>query len=179
MSPSASSLSLRTASTTSPESTVVFVQDVRQCRGDDVLRHRVELVGELAIAVRPGSREALVSTSTEQQGRRAHRLVDLELVALVTAVEVERPRPADEVVVAARRLHDSVERYELGDDDAAHGGLLSAIRCLYDGRNRANSSVSRRRWAARCWLEQGVDLADLLVDLPRAGPALREDGDVA
>src|SRR5204862_5877596 len=65
---------------------------------------------------------AVVRPATEQQRGRVHRLVDLPLVALLTAVELERPSAANEVVVAARRLHDSVERHELGDNYPAHDG---------------------------------------------------------
>src|SRR4029079_5395394 len=43
-------------------------------RRDDVLRHRVELVGELAVAGRPRRGEALVGVPTEEQRLGAHRL---------------------------------------------------------------------------------------------------------
>ena len=100
---------------------------VLQRRGHDVLRHRVEAVGELALAARPRVREALVGPPPEQQRRRSERLLGLELVALVATVELERPRPAHEVVVPARRLHDAVERDELSHHDPAHLHLLSAL----------------------------------------------------
>jgi hypothetical protein len=69
--------------------------------GDDVFRHRVELVGELAVALRPGGREALVRHASEQERLRGHRLVDLELVAGVAAVERERPAGVLVAVLAA------------------------------------------------------------------------------
>src|SRR5439155_5743729 len=50
--------------------------------GDDVLRHAVELVRELAFVMRPDRCETVVSAAAEQQRIRSHRLVDLELLAL-------------------------------------------------------------------------------------------------
>src|SRR5439155_12120741 len=54
------------------------------------------------------------------------QLVQLELVALGAAVELERPAAAVEGLAAARILDDSVERDELGHDQLAHRFLLSS-----------------------------------------------------
>src|ERR687889_971710 len=90
---------------------------VLERRRDDELRHRVELVGELALALRPGAGEALIGASADQQGVRLSGLVQLELVAVVTPVELERPTGVLEPGLASRRLHHAVERYELRDND--------------------------------------------------------------
>jgi hypothetical protein len=66
---------------------------VAQRRRHDVLLHGVELVGELPVALGPGRGEALVGAPAEQQRGGAHRLVQLELVALVTTVDLEGPPP--------------------------------------------------------------------------------------
>jgi hypothetical protein len=93
---------------------------VLQRRGHDVLRHLVELVGELALARRPGFGEALVGLPAEQQRGGVHRLVELELVAVLAALELERPTAVLVVLGAARVLDDAVDRDELGDHDLAH-----------------------------------------------------------
>src|SRR5919112_391447 len=86
---------------------------VLERRRDDELRHRVELVGELALALRPGAGEALIGSQPYQQGVGLPRLVQLELIPVVSAVELERPTRVLELRLAPRRLHDAVERYEL------------------------------------------------------------------
>src|SRR3954470_22325721 len=80
-SPSNSPLSLRTSSVASPLSrTVVFVPlRVFERRRDDELRHRVELVGERALALRPSPSEALIGPPAYEQPVGLHRLVQLEL----------------------------------------------------------------------------------------------------
>jgi hypothetical protein len=45
------------------------------------------------------------------------RLVELELVSVVTAVELEGPARVLEVGFAARRLHHAIERYEFRHND--------------------------------------------------------------
>jgi hypothetical protein len=102
---------------------------VAQGRGHHVLRHGVERVGELPLALGPGGREALVGPPAEQQRGRAPRLVQLELVALVTTIDLERPPPVLVVLRATRVLDHAVERDELGHHDAAHDVLLGAGRC--------------------------------------------------
>src|SRR4051794_3103510 len=111
---------------------------VGQRARDDVLRHRVELVreAELVRAAGPGGREALVSNAAEQQRVRVHHLVELEAVALLAALEAERPAAALEALGTARVLEDAVERDELGDDDPAHENP--------DGVRRRNSSAGLR-----------------------------------
>src|SRR5262249_38488297 len=52
--------------------------------GDHVLRHRVELVCELALDPRPDGCEALVGHTAEQEGVGSLRLLPLELIALRT-----------------------------------------------------------------------------------------------
>src|SRR4051794_8167347 len=81
---------------------------VLERRRDDELRHGVELVGELAFAVRPGAGEALIGAPSEQQRVGAPGLLELELVSVVTAVELERPPRVLEVRFAAWRLHHAV-----------------------------------------------------------------------
>src|SRR5215213_316250 len=86
-------------------------------RRDDELRHRVELVCELALALRPGAGEALIGSQPYQQGVGPPRLVQLELIPVVSAVELEGPIRVLESRLASRRLHDAVERYELRHHD--------------------------------------------------------------
>src|SRR5215213_4970349 len=90
---------------------------VLERRRDDELRHRVELVGELALALRPGAGEALIGSQPYQQGVGLPRLVQLELIPVVSAVELEGPTRVLESRLAPRRLHDAVERYELRHHD--------------------------------------------------------------
>jgi hypothetical protein len=96
-------------------------------RRDDVLRHVVELVRELAGHLRPGRGKALVGHAPEEQGVGLERLVELELLALRPAVDLERPAAVLEVLAAARRLHDPVQRNELGYDDPSHLGLPRVV----------------------------------------------------
>src|SRR5215208_7127355 len=90
---------------------------VLERRRDDELRHRVELVGELALALRPGAGEALIGSQPYQQGVGLPRLVQLELIPVVSAVELEGPIRVLESRLAPWRLHDAVERYELRHHD--------------------------------------------------------------
>ena len=69
-----------------------------QGRGDDVLGHVVELVGELAVPRRPGLGKALVGHAPQQQGLGRERFVELELVALVAAADLEAPASVLEVL---------------------------------------------------------------------------------
>jgi hypothetical protein len=87
---------------------------------NDVLRHRVELVGELAIPGRPGCREAFVGPPTQKERLRGHRLVELELVAFLAPLDLEGPAAVLVVLPAAGGFHDAVQRHELGYDDASH-----------------------------------------------------------
>ncbi len=89
-------------------------------RGDEVLRHGVELVGEIALARGPGRGEALVGDAAEQERVARHHLVELELVPVRPALELERPTAVLVALGPARILDDAVERDELGDDDLAH-----------------------------------------------------------
>ena len=93
-----------------------FVERLR----DDDLRVGVQLVGERPLAGRPGRREALVGDPAEQRDLGVHQLVELELIALVAAVVLERPTAVLEALGAARILEDSVDGNELGDDQLAH-----------------------------------------------------------
>src|SRR5919107_3034976 len=90
---------------------------VLERRRDDELRHRVELVGELALALWPGAGEALIGSQPYQQTVGLPRLVQLELIPVVSAVELEGPTRVLESRLASRRLHDAVERYELRHHD--------------------------------------------------------------
>src|ERR671921_65488 len=95
---------------------VVPLWVLERCR-DDELRHRVELVGELALALRPSAGETLIGSQPNQQGVGLSRLVQLELIPVVSAVELEGPTRVLESRLAPRRLHDAVERYELRHHD--------------------------------------------------------------
>src|SRR5688500_6338499 len=90
---------------------------VLERRRDDELRHRVELLGELALALRPGAGEALIGSQPYLQGVCLPRLVQLELIPFVSAVELEGPTRVLESRLAPWRLHDAVERYELRHHD--------------------------------------------------------------
>src|SRR5215211_1951118 len=90
---------------------------VLERRRDDELRHRVELVGELALALGPGAGEALIGSQPYQQGICLPRLVQLELIPVLSAVELEGPTWVLEFRLAPRRFHDAVERYELRHHD--------------------------------------------------------------
>ena len=48
------------------------------------------------------------------------RLVELELVALLAAIDLEAPASVLEVLASTRGLHDTVQRHELGYDDPSH-----------------------------------------------------------
>jgi hypothetical protein len=138
--------------------TVVFPFGVLERRRDDELRHRVELVGELALSVRPRAREALVGPAADQQCVGLARLLQLELVAVVPAVELEAPAGILEVRLASGRLHHAVERYELRHNDSCgHGGLppvaLShgpgslpnrAVYCFSLNETRVDSRIHRQ-----------------------------------
>src|ERR687896_751935 len=103
---------------------------ILQRRRDDELRHRVELVGELALTLRPGAGEALVGAPADQEGVGLPCLVQLELVSVVTAIELEAP-PRVLEGLAPGRLHHAVERYELGHNDpCCHLGLLPVYEAL-------------------------------------------------
>src|SRR5215204_1959262 len=119
-------------------------------RGDHVLRHRVEPLGEggrglvvSLLPLGPRRREALVGDAAEQHHLGVVRLLRLDLV-LALVRELERPRGVFVVLLAARRLHDAVHRNELGDDDPAHRSLLS-VACSEDLWGARNSSVGSRR----------------------------------
>jgi hypothetical protein len=118
---------------------------VLQGRGDDVLRHLVEPVRELAVARRPRLGEPLVGPAAEQQRVRGHRLVELELVPLVAASDLEGPAAVLEVLRPARILHDPVERDELGHNDLPHGSLLSDC-VLVTGRRTRRPLFDTPRW---------------------------------
>ncbi len=97
-----------------------------QRRRDHVLRHRVHLVREadLVAVVRPRGGEALVGHAPEQLCVGLADLVQLEGVAFVSAVDLERPTAVLVLLASAGSLYDSVERDELCDDDLAHDFLL-------------------------------------------------------
>jgi hypothetical protein len=108
-------------------------------RGDDELRHRVELVGELPLALRPGTGEALIGAPSDQQGVGLLRLLQLELVAIVTALELEAPARVLEIRLTARRLHHAVERYELRHNDPCRHLSVS-----FAGLGRVGQGLHRR-----------------------------------
>ena len=93
---------------------------VGQRAGDDVLRHVVEQVGELALTTRPRRGEPLVRRPSEQQRAGRAHLVHLELVAFLAAFERERPAAPRVRLRTARVLDDPVDGDELRDHDLAH-----------------------------------------------------------
>ena len=97
---------------------------VLEGRGDDVFRHRVELVGELPLEAWPDGGEAVVGDAAEQQCIRRHRLVQLELLTLRPSRERVCPADPLEVLRTARRLHHAVDGDVLGYDDPSHFFLL-------------------------------------------------------
>jgi hypothetical protein len=100
-----------------------------------VLRHPVELVRELAAARRPGGCEAFVGDSPEKQRSRGHHLVQLELVSVGTALELERPATSLEALGPARILRYPVHGDELRYDELAHAASFS-VRPLDFRQNR-------------------------------------------
>ena len=110
MSPSGPSLQLRDLlDNVATEDRRVRPCGVVERRGDDVLRHRVELVGELAIALWRRIGEALVGRTASVA---LHGLVDLELSPFLAAVELEAPAPVPEVLGPAGilRRHNPARR---------------------------------------------------------------------
>ena len=61
----------------------------------------------------PGAGEALIGAPADQEGVGLPRLLRLELVPVVTAIELEAP-PRVLERFASRRLHDAVEGCEIG-----------------------------------------------------------------
>src|SRR5437868_13212016 len=98
-----------------------------QRRRDDVLGHAVELVRELSLPRRPGGGESLVGLAAEEERVRLEGFVDLELVAFVPAIDLERPAGVLEFLASSRRFDDPIERYELGCNDPSHG--TSSTNC--------------------------------------------------
>src|ERR671911_349520 len=85
-------------------------------RGDDVLGHGVKLIRELALHRRPCRGEAIVGHTSQQQRLGVQGLVELEPVALLSAIDLEGPSGVLEVLASARRLDDAVQRDVLGRD---------------------------------------------------------------
>src|SRR5207253_10937563 len=87
---------------------------------DDLLWHGVELVRKLAVPGWPGCSEALIGHALQQQGLGRRGLVELEFVALISAVELEAPACVLETLASARGRDDPVQRNELGYHDLSH-----------------------------------------------------------
>ena len=100
---------------------------VFQRRRDDVLGHRVHLVGEpdLVGPRRPGRGEPLVRLASEQKRVGGEDFVELELVSLGSSLELEGPASAVEPFASARIFHDPVQRDELRHDELSHAFLPS------------------------------------------------------
>src|SRR5581483_281137 len=101
---------------------VVPLQRLTERRGDDVLGHAVEPVGE-PLLVRPSgprSSEPLVGHPAEQQRVACHQLVELEPVAVLAAVELERPTIARSARVHAGTLHHTVGGHEFRHHEPSH-----------------------------------------------------------
>jgi hypothetical protein len=84
----------------------------------------LNLSAKLAFALGSRTGEALVRHAHDQQRLSLQRLLELELVAVVPAVELEAPPPWILELLTARRLRHAVQRHELGNDQLAHRGLL-------------------------------------------------------
>ena len=93
-----------------------------------VLRIVVELVGELALARGPGGGKPLVGHPGQELNLGLHHLVELELVAVLAAVVLERPAAVLVVLGSARVLEHPVHRHELGHHQLAHLGTSSLGR---------------------------------------------------
>src|SRR3954453_2221439 len=116
---------------------------ILQRRRDDVLRHRVEVVGELALEMWPTRRKSLVGDPPEQLRVGGHGLVDLELIACRTAGEAVGPADPLERLAAARRLDNAVERHVLGHNDPAHYPLSSRSCAVVSVETDRRSSSHR------------------------------------
>src|SRR5918998_6806172 len=99
---------------------VVPIEGLLEGRGDDVLGHGVELVGDLALHRGPGRGEALVGHTSQQQRLGVQGLVELELLELLPAFGLEGPARVPEVLASAWRLDDTVQRNVLGCDYLSH-----------------------------------------------------------
>src|SRR5215204_5640506 len=120
-------------------------------RGDHVLRHRVEPLGEGGrglvvglLPLGPRRREALVGNAAEQHHLGLVRLLRLDLV-LALVRELERPRRVLVALLTAWRFHDAVHRDELRDDQSSHRSTSSWLVFRTDPREPQNSSVGSRR----------------------------------
>jgi hypothetical protein len=69
-----------------------------------------------------GRGELLVRDPAQQQGLRAEGLLELVVLALLSAIDLDRPTCVLETSDSARVLDDSVERNKLGYHDLAHFG---------------------------------------------------------
>ena len=125
---------------------------VREPRGDDVLRQLVQPVGELTFRSGPEGMHGLVGDPAEQEAS-AFCACSSWNRSLSAAVEVHGPAPVPEWDVrGARRLHDPVERDVLAHGDLSHLFLLlSAARLLDRLLERGKRPVHRpdARRAAR------------------------------
>src|SRR4029450_2854505 len=93
-----------------------------------------------------------------QQRLGGESLVELELVAVLAARELEAPTPVLESFGPARVLHDPVERDELGYDDSSHRGpppvvpgccpvaLYQTQPWLETCRRSGNAAISTPPW---------------------------------
>ena len=72
----------------------------------------------------PGRGEALICDAPEQERLGGQGLLELECV-LAFVGEIEGPAAVGVALLAARRLHDPVQRYELPYDNASHLQPLS------------------------------------------------------
>src|SRR5438270_4981941 len=95
---------------------------VGQRRGDDVLAHGVHLLGVALLVgpARPCLGEPLVGHPPQQEGVAGDQLVELELVSLVAAVELEGPPAVLGALRPAGVIHHSVQRNELRHHELCH-----------------------------------------------------------
>jgi hypothetical protein len=68
------------------------------------------------------TRRLVVGDPAQQQGLRAEGLLELVVLALLSAIDLDRPTCVLETSDSARVLDDSVERNKLGYHDLAHFG---------------------------------------------------------
>jgi hypothetical protein len=94
---------------------------------DDVLGvavHPGAVLARLLLNLGPCGREAFVGHAPQQEGVGGGQLVELELVALCSAVDLEGPASSVGFPGASRVFDDALQRHELRHDHPSHRDLL-------------------------------------------------------